>query len=216
MNIAASGLAHETKNPLNAVRMAAQTLAASAPDSPDWKERLRLIADEADRLDSRINEWLAFSRPREPNPKQVQLDSLFGELRTLVSLDVSEKNAHLVMQHHDTVVHADREMLRQLLFNLLLNGVQALEEKGQIKVSLEAQRDANVNIVVEDDGVGVPPELRDRLFTPYFTTRSDGTGLGLAICRRIALAHGWRIRYVPRLPRGSIFIVEGISLVKER
>jgi len=215
MNLAAGGLAHETKNPLNVVRMAAQTLAGTTPSSPDWKEKVKLIADEADRLDSRINEWLAFSRPREPKPKQVKLDSLFEELRALISLDAEEQKAHLDLQHNDAVVWADREMLRQLLFNLLLNGVQAVEDGGHLRVSVEPQGEGNVRIVVEDDGRGVPPEHRDRLFTPYFTTRQDGSGLGLAICRRIALAHGWRLQYEPRVPRGSVFIVDGIRLVEE-
>ncbi len=215
MNIAASGLAHETKNPLNVVRMAAQTLASTTPSSPDWKEKVKLIADEADRLDSRINEWLAFSRPREAKPEPVHLDSLFEELRTVVSLDAEEQKAHLDLQHGDAVVWADREMLRQLLFNLLLNGVQALEDGGQLQVSVEAQGEGSVRIVVEDDGGGVPPEDRDRLFAPYFTTRPDGSGLGLAICRRIALAHGWGLRYEARVPRGSTFVVDGISLARE-
>ena len=211
MNIAASGLAHETKNPLNAVRMAAQTLAAATPSSAAWQEKVKLIADEVDQLDSRINEWLAFSRPREPKPKQVELQPLFDELRSLISSDADEKKARVSLDNRNAVVWADREMLRQLLFNLLLNGVQALENEGHLQLKVEDQKDANITISVEDDGVGVPPEHRDRLFAPYFTTRPDGSGLGLAICRRIALAHGWRIRYEPRSPKGSTFILEGIS-----
>lgn len=216
MNLAAGGLAHETKNPLNVVRMAAQTLASTTPSFPDWKEKVRLIADEADRLDSRINEWLAFSRPREPKPKKVELSSLFDELRVLISLDAEEKKPRLDLQHNDAFVWADRDMLRQLLFNLLLNGVQALEKGGHLRVKVEPHKDGNVSILVEDDGPGVSPEHRERLFTPYFTTRSEGSGLGLAICRRIALAHGWRMRYEPRVPRGSTFILEGISPAKEQ
>jgi len=209
-NLAASGLAHETKNPLNAVRMAAQTLAAATPSSPEWKERLKLIADEVDRLDSRINEWLAFSRPFEPKSREVELAPLFEELRALVSLDADEKKAHLHLEHGGATVWADREMLRQLLFNLLLNGVQALQDGGNLLATVGSHKDGNISILVQDDGVGVAPENRERLFSPYFTTRQDGSGLGLAICRRIALAHGWRLRYEPRVPRGSAFIVEGI------
>jgi signal transduction histidine kinase len=215
MNLAASGLAHETKNPLNAVRMAAQTLAAATPDSADWKGKAKLIADEVDRLDARINEWLAFSRPREPKPKEVELEPLFEELRTLISPDADEKKAQLSLRGDRAIIWADTEMLRQLLFNLLLNGVQALEEGGHLQVNVEPQKDGNISIVVEDDGVGVPSQHRDQLFSPYFTTRANGSGLGLAICRRIARAHGWRLRYRPRDPRGSMFTVDGIALVKE-
>jgi signal transduction histidine kinase len=211
MNLAASGLAHETKNPLNVVRMAAQTLAGESPSSPEWEKKVRLIADEVDRLDARINEWLAFSRPRQPKLQPVELGSLEEEVRTLVSLDAEEKGVHLDLRPNSTVVEADREMLRQLLFNLLLNGVQSVEEGGTLAVNVEKQKDGNVTISVEDNGVGVSPENRDKLFTPYFTTRPDGSGLGLAICRRIALAHGWRLRYEPRTPQGSIFILEGIA-----
>ena len=210
MNLAASGLAHETKNPLNVVRMAAQTLAGESPP-PDWQDKARLIADEVDRLDARINEWLAFSRPRQPKLQPVELGSLEEEVRTLVSLDAEEKGVHLDLRPNKAVVEADREMLRQLLFNLLLNGVQSVEQGGTLAVNVEKQKDGNVTISVEDDGIGVSPENRDKLFTPYFTTRQDGSGLGLAICRRIALAHGWRLRYEPRTTQGSIFILEGIA-----
>jgi signal transduction histidine kinase len=215
MNLAASGLAHETKNPLNAVRMAAQTLATESPSSPSWQDKIKLIADEVDRLDSRINEWLAFSRPREPKPKRVELAPLFDELRGLISSDADEKKAHVSLDDQNAVAWADREMLRQLLFNLLLNGVQALEDGGCLQLIVEDLKDGNLSLVVEDDGVGVPPEHRDRLFAPYFTTRPNGSGLGLAICRRIALAHGWRLRYEPRAPRGSSFSVDGISVAEE-
>ena len=210
MNLAASGLAHETKNPLNVVRMAAQTLASESPPA-DWQDKVKLIADEVDRLDARINEWLAFSRPRQPKLQPVELGSLGEEVHALVSLDAEEKKVHLDLRPNSAVVEADREMLRQLLFNLLLNGVQAVEQGGTLAVHAEKQKDGNVTISVQDDGVGVSPENRDKLFTPYFTTRPDGSGLGLAICRRIALAHGWRLRYEPCTPQGSIFILEGIG-----
>jgi signal transduction histidine kinase len=216
MNLAASGLAHETKNPLNVVRMAGQTLAKMPASSPEWKERVKLIVDEVDRLDARINEWLAFSRPREPKPGRVELDSLFEELQTLISLDAEEKDAALHLEQNGSTVWADREMLRQILFNFLLNGVQALDKGGELRAEVRSGKDANVSIVIEDDGVGVAPEYRDRLFTPYFTTRQGGSGLGLAICRRLAHAHGWQVRYQPRSPRGSAFILEGVSLAGEK
>lgn len=209
MNLAACGLAHETKNPLNTVRMAAQTLVNVDPGSKDWQERTSLIAAEVDRLDARINEWLAFSKPRKPKLERVNLQTMFVELKTLVALDAEEKHIALEANCPAIQVKADREMLRQLLFNLLINGIQALTAHGLLK--LEAKINSSlVKIIVADNGCGVITENRHQLFTPYFTTRHSGSGLGLAICRRIVIAHGWHLYYEPRLPQGSQFIIDGI------
>ena len=101
-------------------------------------------------------------------------------------------------------------MLRQALFNLLQNAIQAAPENGTVETSIARGRDGRLRIEVADRGPGVPSEVVDKLFTPYFTTRAGGTGLGLAIVRRIAAAHGWEVGYTPRPGGGAIFWLDGI------
>ncbi|MFW5692826.1 MAG: ATP-binding protein, partial [Thermoguttaceae bacterium] len=105
----------------------------------------------------------------------------------------------------------DRELLRQALFNLVQNAVQASPEGGMVELRLVSGQDGRRRLEVADAGPGVPPELIGRLFTPYFTTREGGTGLGLAIVRRIAVAHGWAAGYTARPEGGAVFWLDGLA-----
>jgi signal transduction histidine kinase len=107
-------------------------------------------------------------------------------------------------------VRADREMLRQAIFNLLRNAIQFAPPQGSVTIVVKQGEHGRARIEVADGGPGVPPDKVDSLFTPYFTTRPDGTGLGLAIVRRIAAAHGWQSGYTPRAGGGSVFWLDGI------
>ncbi|MDZ7617426.1 MAG: ATP-binding protein, partial [Patescibacteria group bacterium] len=105
----------------------------------------------------------------------------------------------------------DRELLRQILFNLLQNAIEFSPEGSTVEIGLRRGHDGRYRLEVADLGSGVPAELAGKLFTPYFTTRKEGAGLGLAIVRRIALAHGWRVGYQPRAGGGAIFWMDGLE-----
>ncbi len=102
-------------------------------------------------------------------------------------------------------IEADEQLLRQVLFNLLINATQAVGENGQIKIEVRRASATEAILDVRDDGHGVAPENRQEIFKPYFTTHQKGTGLGLAVVSQIVLAHGWEIFCVANDPRGTIF-----------
>jgi signal transduction histidine kinase len=103
------------------------------------------------------------------------------------------------------MIHVDREMFRQALFNLIGNAIQFSPAQGVVEISIEIGQHGRGRIEIADRGPGVPAAAADQLFSPYFTTRPDGTGLGLAIVRRIATAHNWEVGHEPRPGGGSIF-----------
>ena len=107
-------------------------------------------------------------------------------------------------------IRADRELLRQVLFNLLQNAIQFSPRGDVVRITMRRLPNGRYRIQVADRGPGVPEDAVDSLFTPYFTTRPDGTGLGLAIVRRIAAAHGWEASYAPRPDGGAVFTLDGI------
>jgi signal transduction histidine kinase len=187
---AAAGLAHETRNPLGLIRGWTQRLAETGVNSSDGRQRAQAVIEECDRVTARINQFLAFARPTEPRPERFDPIELVGELAMLLEPDLNAKHLTLGRMAPESTVLADREMLRQALFNLLQNAIQASPETGTVKTSVARGRDGRLRIEVADSGEGVPDEAVDRLFTPYFTRRAGGTGLGLAIVRRIAAAHG--------------------------
>ena len=104
-------------------------------------------------------------------------------------------------------------MLRQVLFNLLLNAIQAVDGAGgEIHVSADRRNGATAVLEVRDNGVGVPPERRSEIFKPYFTTQKSGTGLGLAVVQQIVLAHGWEIECLGNEPKGAVFRISHLKL----
>lgn len=207
---AAAGLAHETRNPLGLIRGWAQRLADTGADGADGRQHVHALIEECDRVTARINQFLAFARPSEPRPERFDPADLVGELAVLLEPDLSAHRVVLTRMAPGSTVLADREMLRQTLFNLLQNAVQAATDGGMVQTTLGRGRDGLIRLEVADRGPGVPAENVPRLFTPYFTTRADGTGLGLAIVRRIAAAHGWEVGYTQRPGGGAIFWMDGI------
>jgi len=207
---AAAGLAHETRNPLGLVRGWAQQLAQA--DSAARQHLAQSVVEECDRITSRINQFLAFAKPCEPSPEPIDPADVIGQLATLLGPDLETKDLKLVchVAQPGRSIRADREMLRQALFNLVQNAIQFSPEGGTVEISVAPGQDGAWRIDVADEGAGVAPDAVDSLFTPYFTTRSDGTGLGLAIVSRIAAAHGWRVAYVPRSEGGAIFRLDRI------
>lgn len=203
---AAAGLAHETRNPLGLIRGWTQRL-AQADLPPEQRQQAQAVVEECDRVTARINQFLAFAKPSTPKREAVDLGQLVDELTVLLQPDLETKG--LTLEHAiakpTPVVQADRELLRQALFNLVWNAIHFAPEKGTVEIGVRSGQDGAVRIEVADRGPGVPPDKTASLFTPYFTTRSDGTGLGLAIVRRIATAHGWTSGYTPRPGGGSIF-----------
>lgn len=202
---AAAGLAHETRNPLGLIRGWTQRLAETCINTGDGQKQAQAIMEECDRVTARINQFLAFARSSDPQVKPVDPAEVVGELAMLLEPDLNLKHLGIGRMAGGSTILADREMLRQALFNLLQNAIQASPERGTVETTLVHQRDGRFRLEVADRGVGVPRELVDKLFTPYFTTRPDGTGLGLAIVRRIAAAHGWKVGYAPRSGGGAIF-----------
>lgn len=212
MNLAAAGLAHETKNPLNIVRGLAQMISKQETASPQIREHSREIVAETDRVTAQLNEFINYSRPREVRRAPVALGAVAAEVVRALGYDLEEKAIRLHVQPDLPAIEADEQLLRQALFNLLLNAIQAVARGGEIHVSFTKQIATEAALEIRDDGPGVPPEHRANIFKPYFTTNEKGTGLGLAVVQQIVLAHGWEIECLDNQPRGARFRISHLRL----
>ncbi len=210
---AAAGLAHETRNPLGLIRGWTQRLADSGLPQPEQQEQASAIVEECDRVTSRINEFLAFARPAEPQLDAVDVSQLVEQLGGLLESDLEARQLTLDTQAipRGALVLADAEQLRQAIFNLLQNAIAFASERGRVTVSMVARRNKAWRLEFADDGPGPDAASIESLFEPYFTTRSTGTGLGLAIVRRIVLAHGWTVGYEPGANGGAVFWIDQIQ-----
>lgn len=212
MNLAAAGLAHETKNPLNIIRGIAQMISKQPTAPEEIRQRARGIIDEADRVTAQLNEFINFSRPREVRRSAVALGSVVGEVVRALGHDLEEKSIRLQVQNDLPTIEADEQQLRQALFNLLLNAIQAADANGEIEVAAAKRGSHTAMLEIRDNGPGVPPENRMDVFKPYFTTNEKGTGLGLAVVQQIVLAHGWEIDCLPNEPRGALFRISHLRI----
>ncbi len=205
MNVAAAGLAHETRNPLNIIRGFAQLIFRQPDTPPEIRERAQAIIGETDKVTAQLNEFINYSRPRELRRTAFALPAAIQEVVRTLGYDIDESQVRIEVQGEPLVVDADNQLFRQALFNLLLNAVQSVAKGGRIWIVAERQSALEASLEIRDDGPGVPLEHRQEIFKPYFTTRKQGTGLGLAVVQQIARAHGWEIECLPNQPNGAIF-----------
>ncbi len=200
----AAGIAHEVRNPLASISGSVQMLETGLAEEDHEQRRLmEIVLREADRLDALIRDFLHYARPTPPKPEAVEIGELVDEVCEMFET-VREPATRLRCELEPGVrVFADADQLRQLLWNLLLNAAQAMEEGGEITLAArelpqEVDEDgrnvkeegcARVEIAVGDTGPGIPPDVLDRIFDPFFTTKPAGSGLGLAMVHRIVEAN---------------------------
>jgi len=212
MNLAAAGLAHETRNPLNIIRGLAQMISKQADAPAEVREKSRAIVDEADKVTVQLNEFINYSRPREVRRSALPLSSAVNEVVRALGYDIEEKRIQVEVKGEPLSIEADEQMLRQALFNLLLNAIQAVDVGGVVQIILARQNASEAVLEIRDNGPGVPADRRKEIFKPYFTTQPRGTGLGLTVVQQIVHAHGWEIECLPNEPKGAIFRVAHLKL----
>jgi signal transduction histidine kinase len=214
LSVAAAGLAHETRNPLNIISGLAQMITKQTDAATETRKKAKEIIAETDRVTVQLNEFINYSRPREVRPANIDLGEVVSEVTRALQFDVEEKMLRMRVQEKLPTIQADEQLLRQCLFNLLLNAVQAADRGGEIEVGWYRENGRGAVIEIRDNGPGVPAEQRVEIFKPYFTTHQKGTGLGLAVVQQIVLAHGWEITCQPNEPRGAIFRISHVKLAQ--
>ena len=207
-NLAAT-VAHEIRNPLNAISMGLQRLKVEFQPTDDQEQYSRvteLMLGEVHRLNSIVEQFLSLARPLEIKPEALRVQDVLNELATLVEGEAQQSKVQIRVVAPLTLppLKADREYLRQTLLNLILNGLQAMPEGGTLTLKANTSN-GNFLISVTDTGIGIAPENRRRIFEPYFTTKAKGSGLGLAIARRIIEAHGGTITVSSEADQGCCF-----------
>jgi signal transduction histidine kinase len=202
----ATGLAHEIRNPLGSISGSIQLLKESRM-SAEERQLCGIIQREAARLNDLVTDMIDFSRPRSPELSVVDVVQTAAEVVKLAGRSgrgVSDVRIELVPEASEARVLADGAQLRQLIWNLVRNAVQASSAGSRVDVGVKVI-DGSVELWVSDTGVGLSQEARQHLFDAFFTTRSQGTGLGLAVVKRIADDHGFSLGVESDLGRGATF-----------
>lgn len=212
----ASAIAHEIRNPLNYINLTLDHLRATfAPSDSEKLEKFNGLTQqlkvEVARINSRITEFLNYSRPAKLNPQPVDLSAVASDAMRLFEAQATESNvdARIEMHGHVPPVVADAESLRSALTNLIINGLQAMDGSGgKLSLVLSAEADGRrVRIDVIDSGRGIAPEDISKVFEPYYSTKETGTGLGLAIVKKAIDDHDGTISIRSKVGAGTTFTI---------
>ncbi|MBV9925698.1 MAG: HAMP domain-containing protein [Acidobacteria bacterium] len=211
----ASAIAHEIRNPLNYINLTLDHLRTSlAPSDPQKRslvEKLTLqLKAEVARINTRITEFLKYTRPANLDLKPLDLRETLRDALSMIDVQAAEIGVETRFEENGAVppVLGDREALRSLFTNLIINGMHAMEGRGgSLTVSLSAE-DGLARVRVSDTGVGIDAEHLPKIFEPYFSTKETGTGLGLAIAKKAVDEHDGSIRVESRPGAGTTFTVE--------
>jgi two-component system, NtrC family, sensor histidine kinase PilS len=183
-----AGIAHEIRNPLASISGSLELLKDTAFENQDDKELLDLVFNEINRLNNLINDLLTFTQNKNIQKMKINISHLIKETITLVKSNpqVAHRKIKLI-NGDDSEISIDPDSMRQVIFNLILNGLHA-DEKGELKISINFENKF-CYIIVEDKGKGIPDDIYNKIFEPFFTTKKNGTGLGLALAKKIVEQH---------------------------
>jgi two-component system sensor kinase FixL len=188
----AAVVAHEVKNPLAGIRGAIQVVGSRLPENAAYTPVFQEIVSRIDALDQMMKELLLFARPPQPKRTPTDLVPLVASTASLLSEDPSLRQVDVEVAGSAPPVAADPEMLKIVFQNLLINGAHAMQGKGRIRVAVDAA-DTSCRVTFTDGGPGIPVDIREQIFTPFFTTKSRGSGLGLPTAKRLIEAHDGQI-----------------------
>ncbi len=202
-----AGVGHEVKNPINAIVVHLELLKNKlGADQAPATRHLDVIDAEIHRLDRVVQTLVDFSRPVELRLQEQDLRTVIGDVLALADEELSTRNVKLEgrMPANPLIVNVDADLLKQAAINVIQNGAQAMPNGGLLRVTLEEDRKMAV-LRIADEGSGIPPEIREKIFDLYFTTKSGGSGIGLAMTYRILQLHHGSVDVQSKVGRGTEF-----------
>lgn len=208
----ATGIAHEIKNPLACISGAVTVLADDFPDGDPRREVIEKVLDQIHRLDKTATDLLSFGRPGRPEFTYVSVNDLLDKTCFFVAQHPEARKIDKVKNLAADLppVWVDAKQIQQVFFNVIINAIQSMPDGGTLRLSsdlVERDERSYVRVQVGDTGRGITPEDLDKIFVPFFTTKTQGTGLGLAICRQLLEQHGGCMDVVSTVGVGTTFSI---------
>jgi len=201
----AAGIAHEIRNPLSSIKGFAQYFRNKFPRGSDECGYAKVIIEEVDLLNRVIEDILNFAKPRELELQEINPIQLLENCLNLIRSDILNKNIQVKKEYdrkQQIAIVGDRDLLNNVLLNLLINALEAMEREGQMTLSIDKEP-GSVVIGISDNGCGIPQEKLKHIFDPFFTSKKGGTGLGLAIVYRIIEMHNGEIKVRSEVGSGT-------------
>ncbi|OUM94159.1 MAG: hypothetical protein A9Z00_00595 [Thermobacillus sp. ZCTH02-B1] len=204
----AAGIAHEIRNPLTSLKGFLQLLKSGSSSAAKREAYLTIMLEELGRIEQILGELLVLSRPRAAQFARTGIAQMIRHVVLLLQPQAVMRGVEIrVLPIPDEAhIYCDENQIKQVLINIVKNGIEAMEHGGVLTIEAVVNRDT-AEIRVTDQGTGIPPDKLDRLGSPFFTTKENGTGLGLTVCYRIVRNHGGRIEVDSRPGEGTTFAI---------
>jgi len=207
-----AGIAHEIRNPLSSIRGLAQFVYNSFSKTDERKEDLNAIIQEVDRLNKLVVQVLDFAKLQKPNLTRFSLNDLIGKITELFKLEIKDKQIKFSPELSPDIskIQADEDQVRQILMNVIINAIQAIPKKGEIKIKTEKtllKGEPAIKLIIEDSGIGIPEKDFTQIFDPFFSTKDEGSGLGLSIVYKLIEAHQGEIKVESKEGEGTKFVI---------
>jgi signal transduction histidine kinase len=202
-----SGVAHEVKNPINAIVVHLEVLRQKLKEiDPDTRRHMDVIGSEIHRLDRVVQTLVDFSRPVELRLADMDLRKLVDDVVMLASPAAEQNQVRIERQNGEEPmpVRIDADLVKQAVLNIVINGVQAMESGGELGITTRREGE-NALITIRDNGPGIAPDIRDKIFNLYFTTKKGGTGIGLAMAYRVVQLHHGSLEFTSIPEHGTTF-----------
>jgi two-component system sensor histidine kinase HydH len=208
----ASGVAHEIRNPLNAISTAVQQLDRDFKpqyQKSAYHQLTRMVYQEVKRMNQTIEDFLKFARPSPVRIEEFSIQEFMSDLRDQYQPLCREKNIDFQLEMNwNGKVRWDKQKMKQVFLNLVQNAIDAFEMEGKIRIQLKQIKSGEIEISLGDNGSGIPAEVQKKIFNLYFTTKAKGTGIGLSIVQRIVDQHGGVISFESETGKGTVFLIK--------
>ena len=203
----AAGIAHEIRNPLTSINILIHSLTENLPSENSHWEDLKVIEEEIHRINEIVDQFLRFAKPLPPILEKAEIIPIFEETLQLLRPQIERLRISVQKDFRSLPpVIIDKEQMKQVILNLLMNTIQAMPEGGRLGLSGQVSRDDQwIQLSIQDSGIGIPPEDMNKLFDPFFSTKEGGIGLGLSIAHRIIDQHHGKIEVESTPGKGTLF-----------
>ncbi|WP_077213005.1 two-component system sensor histidine kinase NtrB [Bacillus dakarensis] len=206
----AAGIAHEIRNPLTTVKGFLQLIQPFLAQI-EKEEYAKIALKEIDRANEILYEFLNAVKPSSRVSTSIDVNHLLREIELLYESEAKLRNIILTIKYdtENPFIYMDEKQLKQVLINMIKNSIEAIDSRHQGRIELSSEISGKyVNIIIKDNGCGLPEDAVQSIFTPFFTTKSEGTGLGLPICKKIIDESGGQINISSRLGEGTMIKIE--------
>lgn len=207
MNQIATNVTHEVQGPLSAIRGFARMIEKKESIDASSKRFAQIIINEVDRINNIVTRLLDFSRPMEIDLSPVNLNEIINEVCKMIFNQETGINLNLYLDENLPLIRGQHEKLSELFINLLMNSIEAVGPTGVIEIATDFSGE-KVRVNIQDNGYGISKSIQEKIFDPYFSTKTNGAGIGLAIARQITTSHNGQIKVISREGQGTTFILD--------